>query len=56
MGSVAVGEFPDLGDAFLTAFAHDVGGAEFAAEVRAGRVAAHEDDARRAHELGGENR
>ena len=44
VGAVAAGELADLGDAFLAAGGDDVGGAELAAQVGAGLVAAHEDD------------
>jgi len=38
------GDLDDLGDARAAALGDDVGGAEFPAEVGAGRVPAHQDD------------
>ena len=52
VGAVAAGELADLGDAFLAALGDDVGGAELAAEVGAGLVAAHQDDLLGAEPLG----
>jgi hypothetical protein len=42
--AVTGGERADLGNALLAALGHHVGGAEFAAEVGACLVAAHQDD------------
>ena len=45
VGAVAAGEFHDLGDAGFAAVGYYVGGSEFAAQVGAVFVPAHEDDA-----------
>ena len=45
VGAVAAGEVHDLGDAGFATFGYYVGGPEFAAQVGAVFVSAHEDDA-----------
>ena len=55
VGAVAAGELADRGDALLAAGGDDVGGAELAAEVGAGLVAAHQDDLLGAEPLGREH-
>lgn len=56
VGAVAAGEVHDLGDAGFATFGHHVGGPEFAAQVGAVFVPAHEDDAFGAEGFGGEYR
>ena len=55
VGADAVGQLLDAGDALFAALRHDVGRAELEGEVLAALVAAHRDDALRAHLLGREN-
>lgn len=54
--AVAPGQIAHARDAFFTAFGDDVVGTEVAAEVGAGGVAAHEDDALGPQTLGGDHR
>ena len=55
VGAVAAGELADSVDALLAALGDHVGGAELAAEVGAGLVAAHQDDLLGAQALGREH-
>ena len=55
MRAVAAGQFPDAFDALLAALGDHVGGAEFAAQIGAVGVPAHQDDPLGPEPLGGQH-